>query len=294
MELRCVGERTYVIEGPTNLGVYVDGNDAFLVDSGNDESAGRKVLKLLEGQGWNLRMILNTHSNADHIGGNALLQKRTGCGVAATRNEAPLIEDPSLEPVLLWGAAAFRELRGKFLQAEPSRVSAILPPEGPVEGTPLEVISLPGHFLQMAGFRTPDNVVFLADSLFSEAILSKYGFVVCCDPAGQFETLDRLQALEAALFIPSHGKPSTDVRSLVRINREALENLLLRVEEACGEGASREDVLACLARSYGIALSSIQYVLTHITVSACIAFLADQRKIAPAFADGRMLWHVVP
>lgn len=291
MELKQVGERTYVIEGPTNLGVFVEGTEAVLFDSGNDESAGRKIWKLLEARGWTLKSILNTHSNADHIGGNAFLQKRTGCRVAATRNEAPMIADPSLEPLFLWGAAPFKDLRGKFLQAEPSVVTDLLPAEGPIEGTPLETIALPGHYLQMVGFRTPDDVVFLADSLFSETILAKYGFVVCCDVAGQFATLDRLETLEASLFVPCHAKPVTDIRALVKANREALEKLLYNTLAACGSGASREDVLASLAQVYGITLSSVQFVLTTITVSACLAYLADQGRIAPAFENGRMSWH---
>ena len=291
MELKQVGERTYVIEGPPNLGVFVEGTETVLIDSGNDESAGRKIWKLLEGQGWTLKTILNTHSNADHIGGNAFLQKRTGCRVAATRNEAPMIADPSLEPLFLWGAAPFKDLRGKFLQAEPSVVTDLLPAEGPIEGTPLETIALPGHYLQMVGFRTPDDVVFLADSLFSETILAKYGFVVCCDVAGQFATLDRLETLEASLFVPCHAKPVTDIRALVKANRGALEKLLDNTLAACGSGASREDVLASLAQVYGITLSSVQFVLTTITVSACLAYLADQGRIAPAFENGRMSWH---
>ena len=291
MELNQVGERTYVIEGPTNLGVCVEGKDALLIDSGNDESAGRKIWKLLEARGWTLKAILNTHSNADHIGGNAFLQKRTGCRVAATRNEAPMIADPSLEPLFLWGAAPFKELRGKFLQAEPSVVTDLLPAEGPVEGIPLSTIALPGHYLEMVGFRTPDDVVFLADSLFSETILDKYGFVVCCDVAGQFATLDRLERLEASLFVPCHAKPVPDIRNLVKANRQALEKLLDKTLDACGSGASREDVLAKLVLAYGINLSSMQYVLTSITVSACLAFLADQGRITPAFENGRMLWH---
>jgi len=291
MELKQVGERTHVIEGPTNLGVFVEGTEAVLIDSGNDESAGRKIWKLLEGQGWTLKTILNTHSNADHIGGNAFLQKRTGCRIAATRNEAPMIADPSLEPLFLWGAAPFKDLRGKFLQAEPSVVTDLLPAEGPIAGTPLETIALPGHYLEMVGFRTPDDVVFLADSLFSETILAKYGFVVCCDVAGQFATLDRLETLEASLFVPCHAKPVTDIRALVKANREALEKLLDKTLAACGSGASREDVLASLAQVYGITLSSVQFVLTTITVSACLAYLADQGRIAPAFENGRMSWH---
>lgn len=291
MELKQVGERTFFIEGPTNIGVFVEGGEAILIDSGNDESAGRKIWKLLEGRVWKLKAILNTHSNADHIGGNAFLQKRTGCRIGASRNEAPMIADPSLEPLFLWGSAPFKGLRGKFLQAEPSVVTDLLISEGPVEGTPLSTIALPGHYIDMVGFRTPDDVVFLADSLFSEAILSKYGFVVCCDVAGQLATLDRLENLEASFFVPCHAQPAEDIRALVAANRKALLELVENVRTACVPGASREDVLSKLALSYDIHLSPVQYVLTHITVSACLAYLSDQERIAPAFENGRMSWH---
>ncbi|MHB8766852.1 MAG: hypothetical protein ACYDA8_21285 [Deferrisomatales bacterium] len=33
---------------------------------------------------------------------------------------------------------------------------------------------LPGHYFGMIGVRTPDDVLFLADSLFSAAILAEY------------------------------------------------------------------------------------------------------------------------
>ena len=77
----------------------------------------------------------------------------------------------------------------------------------------------------------------------------------------------------------------------MKANRQALEKLLDNALGACASGASREDVLAKLVLAYGINLSSIQYVLTSITVSACLAHLADQGRIEPAFENGRMLWH---
>ena len=65
-ELVQVNEKTYYIESPAKIGVYVAGGaDVYLIDSGNDKDAGRKIRKLLDEKGWTLKGILNTHSNAD-------------------------------------------------------------------------------------------------------------------------------------------------------------------------------------------------------------------------------------
>lgn len=76
-ELVQVAENTYYINAPSKIGVYrVSDDDVWLIDSGNDKDAGRKIQKILDAQGWKLTAIINTHSNADHDGGNTLLQNR--------------------------------------------------------------------------------------------------------------------------------------------------------------------------------------------------------------------------
>ena len=77
-------EHTYYIQCPAKVGIWkLNSTDAVLIDSGSDKDAGRKVQKILETKGWRLLAILNTHSNADHIGGNKLLQDRLGCPIYA-------------------------------------------------------------------------------------------------------------------------------------------------------------------------------------------------------------------
>ena len=181
MELKQITEKTFYIPGLINIGLYLEGNQVILIDSGNDEWTGRKIYRLLEEQGWNLKTIINTHSNADHIGGNHYLQKKTHCDIAATSIESTFVEHPDLEPFLLWGAYPFKSLRNKFLQAQPSRVTCIIQDDGPISGTHLTAFPLAGHFLQMIGIKTPDEVYFLADSLFSPAIFDKYALTVCAD-----------------------------------------------------------------------------------------------------------------
>ena len=69
-ELHQVGENTFYIDCPAKMGVYrVAPEEAVLIDSGNDKEAGKKVLKIFDAQGWRLKAVYNTHSNADHIGG---------------------------------------------------------------------------------------------------------------------------------------------------------------------------------------------------------------------------------
>ena len=209
---------------------------------------------------------------------------------AGTPREAALIDDPALEPLLLWGAAPFREICPKFLQAPPSRVTDRFRAGDPVGERGLLSFPLPGHFLDMAGFRTPDGVAFVADSVFAEEILEKHGFAVCCDVAGQLQTLHQLETMEAAFFVPSHATPGKDLKELVRYNRRRTERLSEEIALLCATPRSREDVLETLAEAYGIEINPVSFVLTHITVAAHLSWLANQGVLRPRGEGGRLLW----
>ena len=81
-ELIQTGEKSWYIKNPANVGVYdLGGGEVCLIDAGNDKEAGRKILKKVTEAGWRVSCIINTHSNADHVGGNQFIQSRTGCRV---------------------------------------------------------------------------------------------------------------------------------------------------------------------------------------------------------------------
>ena len=83
-ELIQVKGNTYYKPGFAKIGVVrMVGDKAVLIDSGADENSGRLVLEALTDRGWTLDAIYNTHSHADHIGGNAYLQQQTGCRIYA-------------------------------------------------------------------------------------------------------------------------------------------------------------------------------------------------------------------
>jgi glyoxylase-like metal-dependent hydrolase (beta-lactamase superfamily II) len=70
-ELQRLTDRTAVIRGPVNIGLICDpGSPAILVDSGNDDAAGKAILGICADLKSEVSLILNTHSHADHCGGN--------------------------------------------------------------------------------------------------------------------------------------------------------------------------------------------------------------------------------
>ncbi len=287
-ELVQVSERNYYIQSPAKIGlVRLEGQDVCLIDSGNDKDAGRKVRQLLDANGWHLTAIYNTHSNADHIGGNRYLQGQTGCRIYAPGIECAFTRRPILEPSFLYGGFPCRDLRHKFLMAQESDAQELTQaclPEG------FELIPLPGHFFDMAGFRTPDNVVYLADCLSSRETLDKYQIGFVYDVAAYLKTLEMVKTLEARLFIPAHAEAAEDVSGLAQYNMDKVLEIADRITGICQEPLCFEDILQRLFAGYGLTMNFEQYVLVGSTVRSYLAWLKDGGRLNVLFEENRMLW----
>ena len=190
-ELVQIAENSYYIQSPAKIGLLkLNDTDVCLIDSGNDKEAGRKVRQILDANKWSLTAIYNTHSNADHIGGNQYLQKQTGCKIYAPGIECDFTRHPVLEPSFLYGGLPPKDLKHKFLMAQESDVEYLTDatlPEG------FQLIHLPGHFFDMVGFRNADNVVYLADCLSSKETLEKYKIGFIYDVAAYLNTLEMVK-----------------------------------------------------------------------------------------------------
>jgi len=293
-ELNPLGPKSWYISCPAKIGVYKpaeESNEVYLIDSGNDKDAGRRVRKVLDEQGWVLKGILNTHSNADHVGGNQYLQKQTGCHIFAKGIEAACTRFPILEPSFLFGAFPPKELRHKFLLAPPSDAKEITDPLFPAE---VQVIDLPGHFFDMVGFALPDGTVFLADCVSSAYTLEKYQVSFIYDVEAYLETLDKICTLEGKLFVPSHADVTEDISELAALNKEkVLEIAELLMGFCAKEGQTAEQVLARLFNHYGLNMDFEQYALVGSTVRSYLSWLLAKGRLKTEFRDNLLYWQSV-
>ncbi len=289
-ELIQVSDNCYYIQSPAKIGlVKLNETDVCLIDSGNDKDAGKKVRKILDANGWVLKMILNTHSNADHIGGNKYLQEQTGCKIYAHGIECGFTRHTVLEPSYLFGAYPPKDLRHKFLVAQESDAQYLTEdvlPEG------FEIIPLKGHFFDMVGFRAGD-VVYLADCLSSKETLDKYGIGVVYDVGEYLATLERVKTMQAKVFIPAHAEPTDDISALAQYNIDKVNEVADKICEFCAEPIYFEKLLQRLFNHYGLQLTFEQYALVGSTVRSYLAWLKDTGRVTVRFEENMLLWEIV-
>ena len=232
-------------------------------------------------------MVVNTHSHADHIGGNALIRQRTGCPVYAAGVDRAFVEFPVLEPSFLYGGYPFKALRNKFLLAEKSEVLELSEgalPEG------LKTLRVDGHSFAMTAIGTGDGVWFLADCLTGAAILEKYHVSFLYDVKGYLDALDEVEKLEGKLFVPAHAEPVSDIRPLVRLNRDKALEIIDLILEFCARPLGFEDILKAMLDHYALTMDFNQYVLVGSTLRSYLSYLYDAGRLEARMEDNRLYW----
>ncbi len=287
-ELVKLTENCFYIQSPAKIGLYrLNETEVCLIDSGNDKDAGRKVRQILDANGWKLKAIYNTHSNADHTGGNKYLQNQTGCAVYAKGIERDFTLHPILEPSFLYGGFPCKDLRHKFLLAQESDARELTPdvlPNG------FEMIPLPGHFFDMVGFKTPDDTVFLADCLSSRETLDKYKIGFIYDIAEYIKTLEKVKEMKARVFVPAHAQATDDIAPLAQYNIDAVLETAEKIVELCAEPICFEALLKKLFDEYGLTMNFEQYALVGSTVRSYLSWLKDTGRLTAVFKDNMLLW----
>lgn len=290
MEIRKIAGQVHYVPNPVNICVVYTKDSAVLVDSGIDENFARKLCRLLEKPA---KFLINTHSHADHCGGNAFLKDKFSVHILAPQIERQIIESPILEPFYLFGAAPPKELQTKFLMAKPCRVDETLEPGTlTLQDVTLSIVPLGGHSPNQVGVAV-DKVLFCADALFSKGAIEKYRMFVVYDVKNFLQTLDLLERSKYDFFLPSHGDLTGDITELLNLNRKVVENVSNEILKLLKTPRTFDELLTKLLNGFNIEVKNlVQYVLYRSTVHAYLSYLSDEGYVERDLMANSLLWRV--
>lgn len=294
-ELLRLSEAVYYLPGSVNCAVVVAADDkALLIDTGQDKDHGRRLAQACEARGVRPAAIVNTHSHADHYGGNDYLTRSRGLPVYAPPFEASIMQEPYLEPVYLFaGAKPLAEMLNKWLLAKPSPVDHLLAP-GELElfGVTLTVLDTSGHAHRHYAVQV-DDVLIAADAVFGLGVLEKYPLPFGQDIGRQRASMAAVGTLGARVVLPGHGEPTEDVGGLVAANLAILDHAAEAVAAAC-TGADSASVLKTTCDALGIVINDLpRYTLNLCTVQAYLSHLRETGRISFELRDNRLCWALV-
>jgi glyoxylase-like metal-dependent hydrolase (beta-lactamase superfamily II) len=299
MELVKIKENVYYIPNSTNIGVIADDGMAIMIDTGIDKDTIKKAVKFIIDNGLKPFAVINTHSHADHCGGNKWLQENYDVKVYAFGFEASIISDTELEPLYLFsGAKPISELENKFLKAEPTK-DIILLNEGKqtIGQTEIEIVPLYGHSPKQIGVLF-DNVLFCADSYFPKETIEKHKVLYFTDIEQSKKTLEWLKNSNFSFYLPSHGKLDTDIKGLVDLNLRhiqavcdfILDNLDPKIRDA-RKFVTAVDVIADVCEHFSIEIKSPQQnYLMNTVVLAYLSYLKENGKCSFDIHDNALFW----
>lgn len=144
-----------------------------------------------------------------------------------------------------------------------------------------------------AGVRTSDNIVFLADSVFSEETINKYHLFFIYDVKEYLNTLEKIGQMQAKLFIPSHCEATKDITNLVKENQRKVKEVTQEIYQVCSNEVTFEEVLKYIFDHYSLTMNANQYVLIGSTIRSYLSYLADENKITYEFKENKMIWKQV-
>lgn len=297
--LQQLTERVYAWQGAVNFGIVRLSETALVViDTGLDAGNVRKALRPFLEAGLSVATIINTHSHADHCGGNAELVKRMQAPVLAPALEIPFIMHPELEAHALYGGVQPPPgLDTKFLHAAPTPAVEPLPEHAfAIAGVTFTPVPIPGHSLAQVGISV-DGVLFAADGFFRPEQLQRHPITYLIHVGRFLESLQRLETRTERWIVPGHGehvdRERDDFAAMLAANREQVENLQQRLlHELSTEPRSEEQLVTAVQVGLGKTLNSEpQYFLDRAALAAHLSHLCHAGQLDVRFDGGVRRWY---
>jgi glyoxylase-like metal-dependent hydrolase (beta-lactamase superfamily II) len=248
-----------------------------------------------------VRLLVCTHAHSDHYGQAATIVARSGCELwmhPDHRHMTAAVDDPDAaferrmevarsagvpeEPLRHWAQSRRGQSYGVAGIVAPDR--DLLP--GLTVATDLggwEVVLTPGHAPSHVCLWQPERRLLISGDHLLGRVSPYYDYGYTPDPAGEFlASLDRVEALDARLCLPGHGRTFVDVQGHIAANRELIARRLGALEDVLREDGP-VTAFDAVPRVFGEALTPLN---ANWWLSETLCYLRHLQVTGRAAVDG--------
>jgi glyoxylase-like metal-dependent hydrolase (beta-lactamase superfamily II) len=210
---------------------YLNGNhfvyrskSPILIDTGyvSDFEETKRLITRLGVKLSDISLILNTHTHCDHIGGNHIIQKKSGCDIALHKIGKYFID--TRDDWSTWWKYYNQE--ADFFNCTKSLEDGDIIVIGPHK---FQVIYTPGHASDgIVFYNRKEKILISSDSLWENDVA-----VMTLRVEGSMalfhmqESLEKLESLDVKRIYPGHGRPFNDLKKAIRKSTNKIERYLL-------------------------------------------------------------------
>ncbi len=284
-------DNTWYMRGSPSTLIYMEDDVLYVIDPGRGKNRGKELNSFLKKLGGNLTVIVLTHYHNDHL---EIANKIDADRIWASSIDAPLVKNPMLRIIVTLGYPLPKDHPLLTLIAVPVRVDTEFQPGERVG--PLQTIHAPGHTPGQVVIMTSNNTLYLADSVFGDQVLRRYGIPYHVDLPTALETMYRIRdelLRDAELVVFSHGPLMSrrEAAELVELNIRHHEKIIKMVFEEAREGASYQAITISILRKLGVTPDLPQVIRASSAVKSVIAKHLGE-KIEAIVTDKEVLFKI--
>lgn len=229
MQIHEIMEDLFFIErGYLNANHFVyRAENPVLIDTGyvSDFNITEKMINSIGVNIENVRQIISTHCHCDHIGGNRIIQQRSGCDIALHRIGRYFID--TKDDWSTWWV--YYDQKADFFNCTHALEDGDVIPIGPHE---FQVIYTPGHSADgIVLYSSREKVLLSSDTLWQNDLP-----VITIRIEGSRslfslkESLETIESLDVHRVYPGHGKPFTQFKDAVALSKDKIDQYLKHPE----------------------------------------------------------------
>ena len=198
-----------------------------LIDTGyvTDFNVTEKLIESLEVNLEDVRQIISTHCHCDHIGGNRIIQQRSGCNIAMHRIGKHFID--TKDDWSTWWT--YYNQKADFFNCTHALEDGDIIAVGPHE---FQVIYTPGHSADGIVLYNPKEKILLSSDTLWQNDLPVITIRIEGSRAlfSLQESMEKIESLDVDRVYPGHGKLFTQFNDAVSLCKDKIDQYLKHPE----------------------------------------------------------------